>query len=703
MNPLLAHALRAARRRRLAVALLSGLPLVAGVAVLAGWLLGTDAAAPAAAVSAALLAMPALQRLRRMDARWATGQLDARPDLEDSSDLLLAAPETLGPLQQLQRQRLLDRLHARPADLREPWPRRALAVAWLLAGALVIARLAWPAPPPSPAAAVPVVPDAVAEAGPPRLVASDLQVRPPAYTGLPERRADGLSTRAPQGSTLAWRLRFEGEVDAVALVPHAGGRIALRREGGVWTGEAVLEASMLYRIEVQAPMPPDAGPLHRVDMVPDRAPDIRALAPDRNLSLRGDGQSRWELVFEAQDDYGLGPARLVVTLAQGSGEQVTVSERRLPLRGEGDARTRRYAHALDLAASGMAEGDDLIVRLEVADNRAPTPQWSRSASFILRWPPPAAAEATGLEGLVQRALPAYFRSQRQIIIDIEALVPQRPRLPAAEFSSRSDAIGVDQRILRLRYGQFLGEENEPGPAPPPTGDHDHDDDHAGDGHDHGDAPAASSGLGGAVDVLQEYGHTHDDAEAATLLDPETRALLKQALDAMWSSEGELRTGQPERALPHAYRALDFIKQVQNATRIYLARTGLDLPPVDEARRLTGKREGIASRRDGLVAATPTAAPAQALWQALGTPGATPDLDGVAAWLQARPQDEATLDLLEALESLRAEPGCAACRDRLRARLWPLLPPAVPAAGARRPADEAGAAYLRALATEGAEP
>ena len=32
------------------------------------------------------------------------------------------------------------------------------------------------------------------------------------------------------------------------------------------------------------------------------------------------------------------------------------------------------------------------------------------------------------------------------------------------------------------------------------------------------------------------------------------------------SEGELRQGQPQRALPHAYRALEFIKQVQQASR-----------------------------------------------------------------------------------------------------------------------------------------
>src|SRR3546814_19482676 len=67
------------------------------------------------------------------------------------------------------------------------------------------------------------------------------------------------------------------------------------------------------------------------------------------------------------------------------------------------------------------------------------------SSLILRWPPPASAATDALEGIVQSTLPAYFRSQRQIIIDTEALIAERSRLAKARFVDRSDAIGVDQR------------------------------------------------------------------------------------------------------------------------------------------------------------------------------------------------------------------------------------------------------------------
>ena len=58
-----------------------------------------------------------------------------------------------------------------------------------------------------------------------------------------------------------------------------------------------------------------------------------------------------------------------------------------------------------------------------------------------------------------------------------------------------------------------------------------------------------------------------------------------------------------------------------------------------------------------------------------------------------------LAIAAAIQSLRRDPACAACRDRLRAQLWPLLarPPAAPAP--RERAGRIGDAYLDALGRE----
>jgi len=123
-------------------------------------------------------------------------------------------------------------------------------------------------------------------------------------------------------------------------------------------------------------------------------------------------------------------------------------------------------------------------------------------------------------------------------------------------------------------------------------------------------------FGDAGAVTAEYGHVHDVAEAATLIDPETKATLKAALNEMWDAELHLRQGRPAEALPFENKALGYIKQVQQSSRIYLARVGLELPAVDESRRLSGDRKGLGDRESALAPADTDDSGALALWRAL---------------------------------------------------------------------------------------
>ena len=620
-----------------------------------------------------------------IDDAWVARQIDASDKaFEDSSALLFEDPSRLPVLAQWQRERVASRLAAlRPApDLRKPWPQRAIltSVASSALVALVLAFL--------PSRAVPTAaqsvgsPVAASSQAKLRLIAQSIRIVPPAYTGLPARVETRLPIRVPENSQLAWSLRFSGEPRAVSLKFHDGLVLALTNDGGAWTGQRTIGKSTLYRVLIGT-QNVAVSSLQRIDVSPDRPPQIRVLSPERSLSLLEPGQKSWSLGFEASDDFGLGAAQLRITLAQGSGENITVSARSIALQGAGDARKRLYRHRLDLALLGFAQGDDVVVRLSVSDRRTPVAQTTRSASFILRWPPETGAEATGVEGMVKRTLPAYFRSQRQIIIDSEALLAERRKLSTEIFNKRADEIGVDQRILRLRYGQFLGEETA----------------HAQKTAD--EAPEISdSATGDATSVLEAFGHTHDEAEAATLLDTDTRKLLKSALDEMWQSELHLRQGDPRQALPFEYRALRLIKQVQQASRIYLARVGLQLPPVDESRRMGGDRKGAQPAGFAVAAAQLPASPARQFWQQLdGAPSPALDVaaDAFEAWLRANESNVPdALGLFAALDAWRSDRACKACAEKLRARLWALLPSAVPAIEARNKADARGAAYLDAL-------
>ena len=690
----LARLQRTVRAREWQSRALLALPLLVGIGACAWRWLSIGAASVLAALTLALLSVRLWTAMRRIDRRWIARELNRLcPELQDSTELLDVDGTALSPVTRLQQARARSILETLSLpELRRPWPQRQLGLAWVLGSVMLIAAGCWPpaippAPPPNAASRLAVGTAAAAEV---QITQVQLEIAAPPYTGLPERTESALATRVAEGSTLHWTLRLQPEPTAVQLHFHDGTRLPLAATPAGWQGTRTIDRSTDYRIEIDPGLMLADDRLQRLQVIADEAPQVRVLAPERSLTLLADGQTRWPLEFEASDDYGLGDAQLQIRHAQGSGENIEVSTEDIALKGQGSARLRRYTRTLDLTALGYAPGDDLIVRLSISDQRMPKPQTTRSANFILRWPDSASDESAGMDGLVGKVLPAYFRSQRQIIIDTEALLAERTSITAERFEQRSDQIGVDQRLLRLRYGEFLGEEavGEPGS----THADDHDDEPVGEGSDHR--------LGALDAVLEAYGHTHDIAEAATLLDPDTRALLKAALDQMWQSELHLRQAHPAASLPYQHRALALIKQVQQSSRIYLARVGLELPPIDLTRRLSGDRSTLRNRSDQGLTGAPADLTLSRLWQQLDLtdpPARIVALDQLELWLRAHEGKVVdALELLATLDSVRRDPECEPCLGALRARLWSLLPTPTAAVTTRRAADGAGRAYLDAL-------
>lgn len=685
-----------ARRRALLHDAMIGVAAVLAAAALAARAWGWTEAVVTLVIGLALAGVVVAWRMKRFDRAWLIRRLDQRrADMDDSAELLFADLAGLGRLQVLQRERLLARLRTgSPQALAYEWSWRSIAVAWGLAAVVVVGAVVWPRAGTGAAALAPAAEGAAAP-GVPHLVAQNLRIIPPAYTGLPARDEAKLDAQAPQGSRLEWTLRFDPQATVPAVVVVDGVPLGLSRAhtggDGDWTASRVLDASFLYRVEPVANAR-IAPPLHRIDAIADTPPQVKALSPTDSLTLTGVGQRSWTPVFAATDDYGvLASARLKITLAIGEGENVTFSEREIPVSGGGAPRDRRFAPRLDFAALGFGPGSDMVVQLIVSDTRSPGPQVVRGPSLILRWPSARAPESSGMQGLVNVTLPAYFRSQRQIIIDAEAVLAQKRRLAPDRYLARSMSVGDDQQILRGRYSQFLGGENE-GQPQDPTSDR--------DSHVDADGEAAAPsrpGFGAPEDVLAEFGHVHDDAPSS-MLDPEVKAILKQAVDEMWQSELQLKQGRPDLALPYANNALRFIKQVQQATRVFLNRVGPELPPIDAARRMTGKREGLASRVLGVEGTPAGDVPAAEAWRALGETQGFVALDGLDRWVRqnaGRLPDP--LAVTSALDAVRSEPGCQACHARLRALLWTAMerPPAQVAR--REPADAQGARYLDGLA------
>ncbi|MGZ5200221.1 MAG: hypothetical protein ACXWC4_10670 [Telluria sp.] len=586
-----------------------------------------------AAVWAAWCAWDAF-RVHRAAAHWPRWLDDAVPELEDSAALLVDAPT---PVARLQRERLLDRIDATltgPVVRAIARERVAPGLPWLGLSVLAAAAL-WLASshPPATAAKVP----ALRAALPPSALRQELvlKVVPPAYTGAAASEGPPRDVQVPEYSQVEWCEKGGAPLDAPVELSGGqslpGGQPCVR-----WTASE----SVFWRWH---------GARYNLKVALDQPPEIVVTAPaDMVHELRQDAKTA-AMAISVHDDYRVQRATLHMTLARGSGENIRFSDREMPLPESPDPRQRDWSKQWTLKDLGMEPGDELYFFVRATDN-APKPHSVQSPTYTLRLPAPVQEADTETSALPSLVRPESLRSQRQIIIDTEQLIADmRARhMDADTVRERSESIASDQATLRRRYGQFLGEESTL---------------FGGDDHD-GDHPGAKQ------DVLHEFGHAHDQAENATLFDDATKKVLRRALSAMWDAEKALRAIAPKTALPPENKALEAVKELQQADRIYLHKTAFAPPPIKEDKRMTGDMAGSASSKRAQDEA-PDKVPRELreLVQALSTDGPLPALWTRTAqdWVRERiASDEQRLAAQRSIQDVAD--GCMPCRASLRAWL-----------------------------------
>ncbi|MDQ2794776.1 MAG: DUF4175 domain-containing protein, partial [Bacteroidota bacterium] len=595
-----------------------------------------------------LLAGWQLWPLRRVSSATIAPKLDRQfLELEDSTGLLLRDSGELNLLEMLQQQRVASQLAALHTAETLALPVDFRPAGWLTSGLLLAAALLWwwPAGPGQPAQLAPVAvhfsePINPAKPGqaPPRISETTLRVMPPAYTRLAAFAPAQASFQCPQGARVRWQVSVQHGAGQPAPVLELGTRrLALRPvagQAGAFFIEQVLDASVLYRLRYAGTVSDD----YAIDVRPDLAPVLRISTPKAYTLVAAIGQ-RPEVPIRAtvRDDYGLSRAELVITVAQGQGEAVKFRELRRDLSAGLGGPQASLGSLLNLPKLGLTYGDELYFYLTARDNHGHT---ARTDSYLVQWQDTAVADGALDLGMGVKVAPAYFRSQRQIIIDTDKLLAEKPKLDAATFASRANALGFDQQSLRLRYGKFLGEESEAGiGAPAPHSPIAEDDDAPAsstaevpehDEHDHAAPPSSSSKTlpTAETDALMDpYIHKHDDAETADFLEPAVKTKLHAVLDQMWAAELRLRTGQLAAARPYEYRALRLLKEVQQQTRVFVKKAGFTPPPMPEATlRLTGELAG---------AAVPQRQ------QTLPAPNPQPTVRAALRWLAAADQGQPT--------------------------------------------------------------
>jgi len=629
------------------------------------------------------------------------------PELEESSALIIKEEASLSVLERMQKIRLIKAM----PQLREQelLPGKVLKSAWVLFSlSIFIVVLAMAVTPmdlfnpeneigDNSVLTFESLIDPTSDALPLKVESVTVQITPPIYTGSPGRKISEFDLEAEEGSVVKWNLRLNQKVKTASLIFSAGDTVRLLSRGlNYTTSRKIWDSGFYYlKLETQNGLA-QSSDYYKLKVIEDKAPILAVVTPEPRTLIEP-GQSRSiSLHVIAGDDYRVTKAEIVATVTKGSGEGVKFREERWQFDHPIKAPKSKYNlhKELDLEKLGMAAGDELYFFVEAWDNRQPEPNRSRSETYFIVVQDTSAAQLSVSAGLTINPIPEYFRSQRQIIIDTEKLIQDRPQISAKAFKRRANNLGIDQKALRLRYGQFLGEEFDSGFA---TGLAPGLDNAAGFEDDFEEEQEVWGGDRRENEesiVPDELRHEHDYAENATLFSQSIKDQLKAALAEMWDAELQLRTFKPKEALPFEYRALVLLKKVQQESRLYVKRIGYEPSPLKPIeKRLSGDLDKIESRR---IQKTIEQAPSfKAVRNALpvlqklkrGEIGAKFEIDileqaGQALTQQALEKPGQYLNALKDLRDLITDLGnerkiCAACLDSIERALWSILPPQDP--------------------------
>ncbi len=506
------------------------------------------------------------------------------PEVEDSTQLVLQSPENLNFLQRLQVDKL-NHIIPRLNQPKEPFKRLRIAVIILIIGLITsfaIQKLAILQQSKEPNQTSVSQISTIKDVLPPEIKSVKIDIEAPAYTGLSSVHQKQFSVKVVTGAKVSWLVNSTQSVKSIKFIFNEKEIIGLKptnNEYTQWQTSKVITKSGFYQVEIDG----KKSDLYLIEVIEDQPVNIKIAKPKQQTIIDFGQPQKVNLNVLLTDDFGISSAEINATTASGKGESVSFKQVKFGFNQAISGKELNLAKVIDLKALGMNPGDELYFFVKAKDNHG---QESRSDIYIVSIAD--TSELMSMNGMLGgvNLVPEYFRSQRQIIIDTEKLLKEQTIISSEEFKTRSNNLGIDQKLLRLRYGKFLGEESESFIGEVPDGEEHHDDDHA------QEANGAEKKFGDVSAIMDEYSHKHDNAEDATFFEPEQKAKLKATLTEMWNSELRLRTYKPLEALPYEYKALRLLKDLQQSSRAYVAKTSIKTTPLKLEKRLTGELDKI---------------------------------------------------------------------------------------------------------------
>jgi hypothetical protein len=403
----------------------------------------------------------------------------------------------------------------------------------------------------------------------PQISSVEITISPPAYTGKPKRRQDKFTLDVEEGALVSWNISTNIAVRKVTLLFNDKEIYNLTGNGEhtTWSVSKTISQPGFYQVNVDGKL----SDLYQVQVIKDLPPVIRIKTPKQYTYIDAGEAQKVNIDATVNDDYGVSNALIIATVAKGSGEAVKFKEYKLDFGKSFGEYLPQYSlqKLINLPALNMEPGDELYFYVEAKDthlNSVRTDVYTVSIQDT--------AQLLSMDGMLTgiNQKPEFFRSERQIILDTERLLKEKDSITVEQFNNRSNDLGIDQKLLRLRYGKFLGEESESDINP---------------AEDKNDPVGDINNYGNAAVILDKYTDKHDNAEDAEFFDPTLKSQLKATLTEMWKAELQLRLYKPQDALPFEYKALRLLKDLQQKSRVYVAKTAYKTSPIKLEKRLSG--------------------------------------------------------------------------------------------------------------------
>jgi hypothetical protein len=537
--------------------------------------------------------------------------------LQASADLLLQEKNSLTGLQQLQWQRTSEKFDALYPEIKLPHSIKQSAAIFVLCALLGFALVSFTNKSDLSASDKSIDVTTINK-NKSEIAASvtnlTIPIVPPLYTGLKPFQSNSPNVIAPEGSTMTWLVKFSDTVSNAKLLLSGKDSLVFRSDKGEYVLAMKLSDAGFYQLQWTSNNKISRSDYYKLEVIKDQVPKVTVDNLNQFTRLSANAQPVVEVRSTLADDYGLTDAVIIATVSKGSGEGIKFREERLRFERPSSISGKQVSAFLkmDLMKMGMEPGDELYFYVGAYDNKAPVPNYNRTETFFVALDDTTKYAAVDDDGLGVDLMPEYFRSQRQLIIDTEKLLKEKKKISVQQFKSTSNELGYDQKVLRLRYGQFLGEEFEvqigeviAEEAEEESAEdiakkfehaHDKDNEHNLVADKKSEAQHAHEGNENDPDAkedpLSAFAHNHDDGEVATFFMESVRTKLKAALAVMWDAELHLRLFEPAKSLPYQYTALKLLKEISNDSRIYVHRTGFDPPPLKEDKRLTAELKDV---------------------------------------------------------------------------------------------------------------